>query len=224
MTGYPRMRKSGRQPTRSTGSVAPHAVVEVGAGGAGEVSAGREADDADSRGVDVVVFGLKPHEPDGPLGVFKRGRMEWSGPLLVSNAVLQHECGDAELIEEFGDLLPFVVHRQPAVPTAGADHDGGPIRRLLGGRIDRDVRLVGLGIPHGVRNLALPERQDGRGGWLGEQNRRGEEVSGDMAESREEERRSNTGRYNTRAGTPAAVLGGELVSTGQCDLSVACRG
>src|SRR5438046_9438682 len=65
--------------------------------------------------------------------------------LLVRGAVLQHECGDAEFVEELGDLLTLVVHRQPAVPAAGADDDRGAVGLVGRGTVDGDVRLVEIG-------------------------------------------------------------------------------
>ena len=51
--------------------------------------------------------------------------------VAVRHTVLQHDEGNALIIEECGPLMALVIHRQMGIAAARAAHDGTP-RRLLG--------------------------------------------------------------------------------------------
>lgn len=62
-----------------------------------------------------------PDHADGPLHVLERVVAFPFHPLR--HAILQHDAGDADRIEPFGDFGPFLVEGQNVVAAAGANDD-----------------------------------------------------------------------------------------------------
>jgi len=80
---------------------------------------------------------------------------------LAAETVVQHEGGDALLVEPHRGLVAFVVLRQIAVAAAGTDHHGcAGVAVLPLRRIELERGRAGLGIDgEGVGSLSFrPER------------------------------------------------------------------
>src|SRR5439155_4549700 len=77
------------------------APVEVGPGGGGQVPAGREAPNADSRRIDMPLLGAGANRANRSLGVLQRRRMM----IARSDAILEHKASHADRVKPFGDLL-----------------------------------------------------------------------------------------------------------------------
>ena len=136
--------------------------IEVRRGGRGQVSAGREPDDADPARVDVPLLGVETDRANGPLGIQQRHE----GP-AAGKPVLQHDPCDAVLVEPLGDAMPFRADDQAAVTAARADHYGRSVglrrRRPMDG--DGSVGCLELAIARG--GVAGPEGELLRAGRRG---------------------------------------------------------
>ncbi len=132
--------------------------VEVRGDGRGEVSAGGEAEDADVLRIDAPLGRFRSDETHGALRVVHRRRVAVA---VAAVAISQNETRHAERIEPLRDLMTLVIHGQPAVTAAGADHDARAGRAVGLRQIDRQRRGV-LGVALGVGGAVGPERH-GRG-------------------------------------------------------------
>ena len=119
-----------------------------------EMSSGREADDADARGVEVPFLRVRTNEAHGLLCVLQRANGFVHHRLVAWNAVLDDECRDAVLHEELRLLLAFEIEGEPRVGAAGKDHDARAVRFESRREIHLDLRsryvpdesLIGAGL------------------------------------------------------------------------------
>ncbi len=142
---------------------------EAGRERRGQVSAGREPDHCDPRGVDPMARRLRADEAHGALGVLQR-HVRAVPPSLRRQTVVQHEHGVAKRVHAPGDIDAFVGHGDELVPAAGDDQQGRPVRPLgwkgvqarrpsVAQEDRREVGRKGRGVEVGGSRRALgPER------------------------------------------------------------------
>ncbi len=85
---------------------------------------GRESHDADSRRIKIPVFRVRTDSANGSLSIQQRHRMA-SG----RKPVLQHDPGDAMLIQPRGNPMTLGTNHQTAIATAWANHDRSAVCR-----------------------------------------------------------------------------------------------
>ena len=155
------MARSGRLLTRSIGvGGARIALGELRRRGAGEVPAGREAQDADAT-VEAPVLARAPARSGS------RATHRTAAPDADrGHAIPRHECGHADRGEPPGHRLAF-MRRPPAIATARQHDERGAGRRARCRLVHRQRRRVLDAGPVGQRHRTGPQRQFGaRGGQL----------------------------------------------------------
>ena len=125
----------------------------------GEVSSGREAEDADAVGIDVPLGGVGTGDAHGLLRVFEVGGV-FGVVVREGDAVLDQNAGHADGVEPGADLGAFEVVGKDAVTSSGKDEDGrSSVRR--GRRIDGEAWLADVSEMHQL--LSGYERVGGLG-------------------------------------------------------------
>ena len=152
------MARSGRLLTRSIDvGGARITLAELCRRGAGEMPAGREAQDADAT-IQAPVLAVGPYVPDRPQRIEQRRRMPIRG-----HAIPRDECGHADRGEPPRHGLAF-VRRPAAIATARQHHECGSGRRPWRGLVHRQRRRVLDAGPVGQRHGSGPQRQFGARG------------------------------------------------------------
>ena len=128
-------------------------IVEERARGGREVSARREAHDADAARVELQRRRERTHVADRALRVHQHHGVMVFRP----EPVLEHEGGDANHVHPLGHLLAFVIHRQPHVAAARTHDHRRPGRRRLLRIIRRQRRHILIGRALRERRAAGPE-------------------------------------------------------------------
>ncbi len=153
--------------------------VEVSAEGGGEMSAGREADDANAVGAEIPFIDVLADDTDGLLGILQRadGFVEHGG--IAGKTVLDDEGGDAVILKKLRDGGALHGHGKTHVAAAGEDDDAGAVCFGFGRKKDLDGRaadfLDGAG---GIGGFLIGRRSgvgDGCAGVEGEGLRGGRE-------------------------------------------------
>ena len=145
--GHDRIAKDGEvRPAALAGDgirrIFPAAVPMRGERG-GEVATGRKAHDADALGIDAICVGVGADVLDGALCV-----VELRGVSIIRREpVSEDERRNPELVEELRYLLTFVIDRQSAITTSGANHHRSAIGFILIGQVGADGRLMSLILP-----------------------------------------------------------------------------
>ena len=84
------------------------------------MSAGGKTDRADSAGIDAVIVRVFAHELDRPLYVFELGGVMSAS---LGDAVAQYESRNAECVESLCSAVPFVIHTQVVIASAGTNDE-----------------------------------------------------------------------------------------------------
>ncbi len=113
-------------------------LAESGAERRSEMSAGREAENADTVRVDVKVRGVTADESKGPLRIFK-GSVRFRVGAGIRDTVLEHHAGDALAVQPLANFRAFEIDSKDGVAATRKDDDGGS-SRIRGGLIDREGR------------------------------------------------------------------------------------
>src|SRR5947207_494162 len=83
----------------------------------GQFATGRKAHHADAIGIHAPFGSAAAHQPDGPLGIGKRGSLDGVGRAsLACQPVLQDEARHATLTQPTGDVVALMVHPKGTVP------------------------------------------------------------------------------------------------------------
>src|ERR1043166_5374998 len=113
----------------------------------------REAENADLGRVDAEVLRPRAHHADRSLRVFERRGMP-----VGADAILEHEAGDAVLMEPSGHVVSLVADRQPAIAAARANDDRRAGGLLLCRQMAEKLRLIGRRCALGARSPLGPEQ------------------------------------------------------------------
>ena len=132
-----------------------------------QVSACGKTDCADSGGIDAVVVRVFAHELDRALYVF-----ELSGVMraALGNSVAQHESRNAERVESLCSAVPFVIHPQVVIASAGTNDERASV--CVFGLAHKHNRIAVFHAPH-----APPQKNgaagsgEGKGGKDNKKNR-----------------------------------------------------
>lgn len=134
-------------------------VVEMCCGAGGEMTPGREADDAYALGVEIPFRCAGSDEAEGSLCVF-----EFDGVMIFgAQAVFENEAGDADAVEPLGDGFSLVggeVHVSPA----GADDESCAGGFARSGEEWGDGWDIDIGGALRAGGVVLPEADGGLGG------------------------------------------------------------
>src|SRR5579871_6700346 len=116
------------------------AVIEMGSGRGGQMTAGRETPDPDSLWIEVPLHWPAAHETQSTLDV-----LHWCGVMIPrSQAIAQDKRGYAQTIQPVCRILALVADRQRAIPAARTHNNSGPIGFVRWRKLHGESRFIAL--------------------------------------------------------------------------------